>query len=334
MGLPRYVSLKHFADFWDIFQPRISTRSTPRTSLGYSALQDRSVIRATFPFAILHAASVRRIQSDHHCDGLWFQRRDITISVLLYRLSLERSLYGSKKESSHWGSYFQARSGNDSLRPHTRVALGGYFPYNTQAAYCVTGRENGNCLCISFASLLSTRSFSCIIAPPTYIQRSISGGARRFTHALARQTRTHGIAAVAALARTGKHFCFNDDTYVRIGGSSQRRNACWYPLSTLLSDLSSFGNAWQRSASVAVQEVQNGCDAWDCATASRHPAHCGALVPPIRNQRLLPAPVVIMLNDQCVGCMTRIDQHAAASESVPRAFSRRRSCELRKSGQD
>jgi hypothetical protein len=59
------------------------------------------------------------------------------------------------------------------------------------------------------------------------------------------------------------------------------------------------------------------------ATAPGLPAHCGALVPPIRNQRLLPAPVVIMLNYQCVGCMTRIDQHAAASESVPRAFSRR-----------
>jgi hypothetical protein len=228
-------------------------------------------------------------------------------------------------------SVFRARSGNDSLRPHTRVALGGYFPYNTPEAYCVTERENGNCLCISFASLPSTHSFSCIIAPPTYIQRSTFGGARRITHALARQTRTHGIAALAALAPTGKHFCFNEDTYVRIAGSSQRRNACWYPLSTLFPYLSSFGNAWQRSASVVVQEAQNGCDAWSARL-------CHSVWTP----RSLRGPcssnpqstaVATMLNE-CVGCMTRSDLHAAASESVHSAFSRPRSCELRKSGQN
>jgi hypothetical protein len=271
----------------------------------------------------------------HHCDGSWFQQRDIPTLVPLYRLSLKRCSYGSKRSYGIGGLFFER--GPVTIRYGLTLGLHrvGTSPI-THRRHTVL--QDGK-TAIVFA-FLSLRFFRRILSgassrfPHTYIQRSTLGGARRFTHALARQTRTHGIAAVAALAPTGRHFCFNDDTYVRIAGSSQRRNACWYPLSTLLSDLSSFGNAWQRSASVVVQEVQNGCDAWDCATASGHPAHCGALVPPIRNQRLLPAPVVTMLNDQCVGCMTRSDQHAAASESVHSAFSRRRSCELRKSGQN
>jgi hypothetical protein len=271
MGLPRYVSLKHFADFLGFFP---ATKFHAKCSAHHFELFYLPTLFC-YPNSIslcCLACSVDQTNSlrGHHCDRLWFQRRGIPISVSPFRLSFKRCSCGSKKESWHWESVFRVRPGNDSLRPHTRVASGGYFPYNTQAGYCVTGRENGNCLCISFTSLLSTHSFSCIIALRTYIQRSISGGARRFTHALARQTRTHGIAALAALARTGKQFCFND-TYVRIAGSLQRRNACWYPLSTLLSDLSSFGNAWQRSALVVVQEVQNGCDAWSCCHSTWTP---------------------------------------------------------------
>jgi hypothetical protein len=199
------------------------------------------------------------------------------------------------------GLLSNGRFGNDSLRPHTRVALGGHISYNTRVVYCVTGRENGSCL----LHLLRVASFAAILVAALCSRISSVGGARRFT--CIGEAYSYTWHCGTCCSRTdegsflfqGRHVCTHSRRHTV-------RNACRYPLSSLHSNFSSLMNA-QRSHQQSASVIKSGKEyrtpakhgQHNCATASRLPAHCGAVLPPIQCQLLT------SWNDQCVGYMTR-----------------------------